>query len=46
MQVELAKSGVSKTQEAEIIPTVSKPGKKAEATGIQKTIESRGILFP
>ena len=44
VQVELAKSGVSKTQEAEIIPTVSKPGKKAEATGIQKTIESRGIF--
>ncbi|MCR4292290.1 MAG: protein-disulfide reductase DsbD [Candidatus Kuenenia sp.] len=43
VQVELAKSGVSKTQE-EKIPAVSKPVEKAEATGIQKTIESRGIF--
>ncbi|MFN3531808.1 MAG: protein-disulfide reductase DsbD family protein [Candidatus Brocadia sp.] len=44
VQVELAKSGVLKAQEQETIPTVSKPEKKAEATGIQKTIESRGIF--
>src|SRR3989339_326149 len=44
VQVELAKAGVSKTQEAEEIPTVSKPGEKVESTGIQKTIESRGIF--
>src|SRR3989339_986375 len=44
VQVELAKAGVSKTQEAEKIPTVSKPGGKVESTGIQKTIESRGIF--
>src|SRR3989339_128076 len=44
VQVELAKSGVSKAQEEEKIPTVSKPGEKAESTGIQKTIESRGIF--
>ncbi|MDR4507919.1 MAG: sulfite exporter TauE/SafE family protein [Candidatus Brocadiaceae bacterium] len=43
VQVELAKSGVSKTEE-EKIPAVSKPVKKSEATGIQKTIESRGIF--
>src|SRR3989304_6311927 len=44
VQVEVAKAGVSKTQEAEEIPTVSKPGEKVESTGIQKTIESRGIF--
>ncbi len=46
VQVELTNMdlGVSKSQEAEKIPTVSKPGKKAEVSGIQKTIESRGIF--
>mgnify|MGYP001578118939 CR=1 FL=1 len=46
VQVELTNLGlgVSKAQEEEKIPTVSKPEKKAEATGIQKTIESRGIF--
>ena len=44
VQVELAKLGVSKTQEAEKVPPVSKPEKRAEAGGIQKTIESRGIF--
>ncbi len=46
VQVELTNLdlGVSKPQEEEKIPTVSKPEKKSEATGIQKTIESRGIF--
>ena len=46
VQVELANLGlgVSKAQEEETIPPVSKTEKKAEATGIQKTIESRGIF--
>ena len=46
VQVELTNLGlgVSKAQEAEKIPTVSKPGEKVESTGIQKTIESRGIF--
>ena len=46
VQVELTNLGlgVSKAQEAEKIPAVSKPGEKVESTGIQKTIESRGIF--
>ena len=46
VQVELTNLGlgVSKSQEEEKIPTISKPEKKAEVTGIQKTIESRGIF--
>ena len=46
VQVELTNLGlgVSKAQEEEKFPTVSKPEKKSEATGIQKTIESRGIV--
>lgn len=45
-QVELTNIGlgVSKSQEEEKIPTVSKPENKSEVTGIQKTIESRGIF--
>lgn len=44
VQVELAKLGVAKALEAEKIPPVSKPEKKAEVSGFQKTIESRGIF--
>ncbi len=46
VQVELTNMGlgVSKSQEEEKIPTVSKPENKSEVTGIQKTIESRGIF--
>lgn len=46
VQVELTNLGlgVSKAQEEEKIPTVSKPENKSEVTGIQKTIESRGIF--
>ncbi|MBI5307116.1 MAG: protein-disulfide reductase DsbD [Planctomycetes bacterium] len=46
VQVELTNIGlgVSKSQEEEKIPTVSKPENKSEVTGIQKTIESRGIF--
>lgn len=44
VQVELAKLGVAKAQKEEKTTTVSKPEKRAEASGIQKTIENRGIF--
>ncbi len=43
VQVELAKWGIGASREEEK-PTVPKPEKKIEASGFQKTIESRGIF--
>ncbi|MDE1890657.1 MAG: protein-disulfide reductase DsbD [Planctomycetota bacterium] len=43
VQVELAKWGIGASREEEK-PTVPKPEKQIEASGFQKTIESRGIF--